>query len=769
MLIGTGSPSPGGLSGHLTADIKRGGVVLLCVLSIVFLLVRPLPPSVLDVLLTINLLISLVLLFRALLARQDADFASFPALLLFTTVFRLALNVSSSRLILLYGDRGSNSAGMVIEAFGSFMVQGDYLVGAIVFSIIAMVNLLVIARGAARVAEVAARFTLDTVPGKQFSIDSDLRSGAIDAEEALRRRARLVFESQFYGAMDGGMKFVQGDALACVIVALVNCFGGFGIGILRGLTAEESFKSFVLLAIGDGLINIIPALIVSTAAGLLVTRVAQRNERIFEQFVSQIMVEPSSVLFGGLGIVFLGVFSGFPFWPSFLVGGSSSLLLVWWIKQKASTQRGWHFAGLMQSESDLMLGRLILRDSNGLLTLAPLPHSGIAFSKVDRFPNSMESREQNSIASDSLVALEVDYYVMADYLFGRSRSVVALHSCYKFWDLKLFQDFGCRLRKLDIVLSKTLGIGEYRVLVRGREVRRGHIPAACQFVVANSQFLNLLGFKLKRIQSHPVSGVPGAWLHDSSESSLNSRAKRAEALEVLGAEIYDGAEFLALEVAGGVRDAYADFLDLEESRSLLAVEKSPIGHIIDNINANGQFSFAEWAEILRRLVSEAISIKDIRRIVDSVARYILSNKDLDLRPLWFEELYQNLRINLSLSNLPLLANSHRVIRVFLLEPNTEQHFRQFLDSWDPKHPAVGLDPLTERGIRIAAAKLFQPVMEKGVLPIVIICSADVRYMVNNFFAAQFGGGRSIRTLSFEELKGGYRIEPIGLLSYAWEQ
>jgi len=257
------------------ARLRSSGEVLfaLAVLSLVALLVMPLGPSLLDAGLALNLALSATILVVTLLSREALRFASFPALLLLTTLFRLALNVSSTRLVI-----GRGEAGRVIEAFGRVVVQGDYVLGAVVFAILTLVQLLVVSKGAERVAEVAARFTLDALPGKQMAIDADLRSGFVDAPEARRRRRALERESQLYGAMDGALKFVKGDAIAGVAIVLVNVVGGLAAGAVRGMPLAEAARRYTLLAIGDGLVSQIPALLVAVSAAVAVTRVAGEEE-----------------------------------------------------------------------------------------------------------------------------------------------------------------------------------------------------------------------------------------------------------------------------------------------------------------------------------------------------------------------------------------------------------------------------------------------------------------------------------------------------------
>ena len=259
---------------NIGALLKQGDLwLILGIFGTVLLLIFPVPPVLLDLLLTISIALSLLILLVILYVEEPADFSGFPTLLLFITLFRLALNVATTRLILLDG-----YAGHIIEAFGNFVVRGNYIVGLVGFFILVLINFIVITKGAGRIAEVAARFTLDAMPGKQMAIDAELSAGVITEVEARTRRKKVEQEADFYGAMDGASKFVRGDAIAAILITLINVIGGFAIGVLqKGYTVPESLQKFTLLSIGDGLVSQVPALITSMAAGLLVTRAAAKN------------------------------------------------------------------------------------------------------------------------------------------------------------------------------------------------------------------------------------------------------------------------------------------------------------------------------------------------------------------------------------------------------------------------------------------------------------------------------------------------------------
>ena len=278
------------------ADAALAALVML----IVGMMIVPLPTPLLDVLIASDISLAVLMLLVSMYLRTGLDFAAFPTVLLVTTLYRLALNVSSTRLILLQAD-----AGEVIHAFGHFVVRGNYVVGAVVFLILTLIQFLVIAKGAERVAEVGARFTLDAMPGKQMSIDAELRSGAITQDEAKRRRRHLARESQFYGAMDGAMKFVKGDAIAGIVITVVNIVGGLAIGVgMHGMSATHALETYGLLTIGDGLVSQIPALLISTAAGLVVTRVASEDGHgsLGSEVAKQIFGDPRAL---GLAAAFL--------------------------------------------------------------------------------------------------------------------------------------------------------------------------------------------------------------------------------------------------------------------------------------------------------------------------------------------------------------------------------------------------------------------------------------------------------------------------------
>src|SRR5512132_2386387 len=304
----------------------------LLVVLILGMMVLPLPPFLLDLLFTFNIAIAMIVLLSAMYSERPLDFAVFPTVLLLTTLLRLSLNVASTRVVLLHGHSGTDAAGKVIQAFGEFLIGGNFAVGLVVFSILVVINFVVITKGAGRIAEVSARFTLDAMPGKQMAIDADLNAGLIGEDEARRRRAEIAAESDFFGAMDGASKFVRGDAVAGILVLAINIVGGLAIGMLQhDLSLSAAANNYILLAIGDGLVAQIPALVISTAAGLVVSR-GGKGEQTGKQLMTQLTAQPQALVIAAIVLGVVGLVPGMPHFAFLLLaaamGASARMLLA---------------------------------------------------------------------------------------------------------------------------------------------------------------------------------------------------------------------------------------------------------------------------------------------------------------------------------------------------------------------------------------------------------------------------------------------------------
>jgi type III secretion protein V len=529
----------------------------LAVLGAVILLVAPVPPALLDLGLALSLALSATVLVVTLLARDALAFASFPALLLLTTLFRLSLSVSSTRLVLTRGE-----AGRVIEAFGRVMVQGSPVAGAVVFAILTLVQLLVVARGAERVAEVAARFTLDALPGKQMAIDADLRAGLIDAGEAARRRRALERESQLYGAMDGALKFVKGDAIAGVAIVLVNAVGGLVAGALRGRALGDAGARAVLLAVGDGLASQLPSLLVAVAAGVAVTRVSaeEAGGRLGGEVGRQLSAEPPALAAVAVLLLGLALLPGLPALPFLALGAGAGGLA--WRGRRTSPAGG---------------------DPVGE-TLPSLPGA----------PDEAEE------AAEAPLVLELaeDLWELACDRDGRfvCQELPALRR-------QLLRDLGVPMPAL-VARSAPLGAGAWRLLVHEVPAAQGCAAVGQRLALASLDDLGLAGIAFTP-EPDPLTGRPAGLIAEGAE-------RRAGALgPVLGP-----LDRVAAACAWELRRHAALLIGVQEAQALLdALEPSAPALVRE---AARQLPPAILAEVLRRLLEEGVPVRPLRAVLEAL-------------------------------------------------------------------------------------------------------------------------------------------------------
>jgi len=538
----------------------RGGadaVFALAVLAVVGLLITPLSPRVLDALLALNLALAATVLVVTLFAKDALRFASFPTLLLLTTLFRLALNVSSTRLVLSRGD-----AGRVIQAFGQVVVQGNYVVGAVVFAILTLVQLLVVAKGAERVAEVAARFTLDALPGKQMSIDADLRAGAIDQAEARRQRRALERESQLYGAMDGALKFVKGDAIAGVAIVLVNVVGGLAAGALRGMPLAAAARRYGLLAIGDGLVSQIPALLLAVAAGVAVTRVASEEEEgasLGGEIGRQLGAEPRALwavaaLLGGLALA-----PGLPAFPFLLLGG---------------------VAGAAARVLSRRAGR------------AARPAGADAGPGAD------------TGAPDALAPAPIVLELAGDLLeLARGDGARFVREALPALREELWADLGVRLPAVS-VRGAPLPPGGWRVLVDEAPAASGRAPVGRAVTLAPPEEVALVGIPWAA-EADPVTGERLAVV-------AAEHAQRAAAL----APVLGPLDRVAAGTGAALRRHAHRLVGVQEVQALLDALEREAPALVREVAR--QIAPPLLAEVLRRLLEEEVSIRPVRTILEAV-------------------------------------------------------------------------------------------------------------------------------------------------------
>jgi flagellar biosynthesis protein FlhA len=536
------------------------------VVAIVIMLVVPLPAVLLDMLLAINITAALLILMTAMFVHRPLDFAAFPSVILVVTLFRLALNVSTTRLVLLDG-----YAGKVVETFGSFVVGGSLVVGIIVFAILVIIQFVVITNGAGRVAEVGARFTLDAMPGKQMAIDADLNSGLIDEDEARRRRAEVAGEADFYGAMDGASKFVKGDAIAAIIITLVNIVGGLTVGVAqRGMSFGDAGQTYSLLTIGDGLVSQIPALLLSVATGLIVTR-STADDDMGSDLVRQLTARPQPLRIAGGTAIALCLIPGLPKLPFLIVGG----LLVF-------------------------MSFRIPADEPEEVPSAEL-ESGPA-------PDSVEALVQDIRVDPLELELSADLIDLVDTTVGGD-----LLDRVKALRRKVAMDLGVVVPPVRTRDNLELPLRTYAIRLFGVEVARGEAPPGTVLAIGD----DLDALPGQRTQE-PVFGLPAVWI----PAELRSQA------ELGGATVVDRASVLTTHLAEVVRQHASRLLGREDVRMLTEAVRRTNPAVVEELTP-GQLSLGQVQRVLQALLEEDVSVRDLVRIFEALSLRARTSQELD--------------------------------------------------------------------------------------------------------------------------------------------
>jgi flagellar biosynthesis protein FlhA len=548
-------------------------LVAVGVISILLVMIIPLPPRLLDLLLAFNITLSLVTLLVAIYTQHPLEFSIFPSLLLVLTLFRLSLNVSSTRLILLYGNQGPDAAGEVIRSFGSFVVGGNYVVGIIVFSILVLINFIVITKGAGRIAEVGARFTLDGMPGKQMAIDADLNAGMINEEQARQRRQTIQQEADFYGAMDGASKFVSGDAIAGIIITLVNIIGGIIIGLVQqGLPLQQALQSYTILTVGDGLVSQIPALVVSTAAGIVVTKVSA-DVNIGDQITSQFLIHPRAIGTAA-GILFLmGLIPGLPQFPLLLLAALSGAAAF-------LTYRGQQHKASASAE----------RPPSTTAAAAPEP--------------------AELLAPIDLLELEVGYGLIP--LVDAERHGELLERI-KAMRRQIAQELGVMVPPLRIRDDLQLKPAAYTILIKGIEVARGELMVGHYLAMHPGNAPdNTFGMPT----TEPAFGLPAVWIKEEDK----------EQAQLAGYTVVDLATVIITHLTEVIKRHIHELLSREEVQKLLNRFAQDYPKVVEEL-VPSLLPLGVVQKVLQNLLREQLSVRDLLTILETLADYAALTKD----------------------------------------------------------------------------------------------------------------------------------------------
>ncbi|MGB9840315.1 flagellar biosynthesis protein FlhA [Thermovenabulum sp.] len=546
-------------------------VALISVLVVVMMVI-PLPSALLDILLSLNITLSLVILLVSMNTEKPLNFSVFPTLLLLATLFRLSLNISSTRLILLYG-----YAGRVIEAFGNFVIKGNVLVGLIIFLIIVIIQFIVITRGAERVAEVAARFTLDAMPGKQMSIDADLNAGLINESEARRRRQEIQREADFYGAMDGASKFVKGDAIAGIIITAINIVGGLITGmVFQQMNFSDAIKRYALLTVGDGLVSQIPALLISTATGIIVTKAAGEGN-LGNDLVNQLTAYPKILLIASGLLAFFAIIPGLPHIPFIILAGIFGYLGF-------SLQNAYKRESLKEKEVE----------------------------KVKEFEEMRKPENIYSLLQVDPIEVEFGYSLipLADKNQGgdlMDRIVMLRRQCAL--------ELGFVVPMIRLRDNIQLNPGEYVIKIKGVEAARGEIKID-HYLVMNPTGgpIEVDGIDTRE----PAFGLPAKWIPQ----------EKRERAELLGYTVVDASSVITTHLTEVIKDYAHELIGRQEVKNLLDAVKEHSPSIIEELTPK-ILSLGEIQKVLSNLLKENIPIRDMVTILETLGDYAVLTKDPD--------------------------------------------------------------------------------------------------------------------------------------------
>ncbi|NQY27021.1 MAG: flagellar biosynthesis protein FlhA [Piscirickettsiaceae bacterium] len=675
-------------------SILSGGIAApLVLMALLAMIVLPLPPFMLDMLFTFNLALSLTIMLASIYVLKPLHFASFPSILLIATLLRLALNVASTRVVLLEGHTGTAAAGQVIEAFGEFVIGGNYTVGFVIFAILVIINFVVVTKGATRIAEVSARFTLDSMPGKQMAIDADLNAGIIDQDEARDRREEIMRESDFYGSMDGASKFVRGDAIAGLIILFINLIGGLIIGVIQhDLSFAEAAHNYTLLTIGDGLVAQIPSLLLASAAGLLVTR-STKEEDMGDQIVSQLFKDPKTLavtsgIIGGMGII-----PGMPNVPFLLLafaGGAGA-----WFMHKQQ------------------------QESEQLAAATPPP--------VTETPKEQRDLSWDDLSPVDPIGLEIGYRLIP--LVDKNQGG-QLMTRIKGIRKKISQDLGFLIPPVHIRDNLDLAPTAYQITLFGVTFGEAEIyPDRMMAINPGQVFGELDGIKGK----DPAFGLESVWIE----------ASQREHAQAQGYTVVDVDTVIATHLSKILQDHAHELLGREEVQQLLdnlakVAPKLVEGLVPDIIPLGGV------QKVLQNLLEENVPIRDIRTIIESISEQAIRNPDPEV-------ITASTRMALSHSIVQHVNGIKADLPIITLDPELEQILLQTLQATGEGGASLepGLAENMHKNLNEAAQR-----QEMSGESSILVVQAGLRSWISRFIKHSIPG---LSVLSYNEIPDNKQI------------
>ena len=683
------------------------------VLAITAMLLLPLPTPVLDLLLVLNLSISLLLLLVGLYMPNAVALLAFPSLLLLTTLFRLGLNVASTRLILSQAD-----AGQVIHAFGNFLIRGEVIVGVIIFTIITVVNYIVIAKGSSRVSEVAARFALDALPGKQMAIDADLRAGLITPQQAEEKREELRKESQLYGSMDGAMKFVQGDAIAGFFIIFTNILGGLYIGISQGMDLGQAVQTYTTLTVGDGLVSQIPALFISICAGVVVTRVASKEgATLGSDLKLQLFSRPATLAFAGTMLVILGLFPALPVLPFLVVGLFFILLSVVIKRQQAQAARDRDFeVGLSPGTTSLML--------------------------PDTYPRG------DTAINDSRCVVFLDPHVLYPLYLQRE-------AAFREWSVNFSADFnlqtGLRLPNMQFRSNADLSAGKIEINLNGSFVHADSVMLDAIFVEMNPVWGEFFGLTVLKQEQHPISGAMHFWT-----------AQKPSSLQLLRSGIiryYTTFEYITLLLGRFLTRYPEEALSMSEVHGRIKDIETRYPNFLGDALDTDYFSLSRITQVVHELVREGINVYQLKGILEQLASYASSYGSSLVRENEFDldDIVAFIRRVDRRKILHNLQSERGRVKVIGMSDQLQEIFSSST-TYQVEDLKVSANSHTQ-GLLKGLQHHFEMARNFGQPPICLICPPELRFRVSRFLRDI---DARITVISKDELDASIDVELVGV-------
>ncbi len=685
---------------QIVTALKKGDLFfVLALFGTIVLLVLPIPALLLDLFLAASIGISLLMLLIIIYVKDPSEFSGFPTLLLAITLYRLALNVASTRLILVDGN-----AGAVIDAFGHIVIRGNYVVGAVVFLILVVINFMVITKGAGRIAEVAARFTLDAMPGKQMGIDAEMNAGLIDEATATKRRAKVQKEADFYGAMDGASKFVRGDAIAGILITLINVLGGFVIGIVqKGMPMVEALQKYTVLSIGDGLVAQIPALVVSVAAGILVTR-ASEDANLGAHISKQLTLYPRALAIAGVMLALFGIAPGLPFLP-FTILAAIAGFTAWTIGKSRKA-----VAALAAEATPSKPGGKAEADAK----------------PADEFKKLIEVDTFSIELGSGLLHLaeKKNGGDLLDRVTGVRKSFA--------------REMGVIVPPIAIRDNLELESNEYRFLLRGKELTRGRIlPGRWLAMNVTNSPVPLKGVATVE----PVFGLNATWIAEDERRSA----------EINGYTVVDPGSVLITHLSEAIKRSSHLILGRQDVQTLVDHLKEQNPTLVSELIPD-MVNIGIIQRVLQNLLREGLSIKNLAVIMECIADFAAISKNPD-------DMSEQVRKRLGVYFIAEFESEPGLLKALTLDPRFEQHLMSKVQRTQFEVGLV-IDPQTAQHLLNELTRRMSEMAEQGLTP-VILTTAELRLAFRRFFEPSL---TKLAVLSYQELPTQTEIQNLGIIT-----